>query len=423
MRFAAALILLLALPTSASAQWTRLETGLPDTYAPTQLLHHAGATYAVMTASPPLQSRLLRSADEGNTWTALPNFPEAAFNSRLFFYAVGDELVTWTENGRDGTVVVLRSADHGDTWTNRELTGISSPWYSVLKVGTTVLVGNGGALLRSTDGMQTFARIAGAPAEVTRLVDGGSALVAQSSSGMLYRSTDGGDTWTNFRVGLTGVGRLWQVGTTLYVKTSFSSIYTSTDAGGAWTEQVPTYGPTTWSGAYPTGGGTGWMLGNAPYDVFTSTDGGQTATSVSATLPKVSSGFLCAAELPSGTSAYFAAVNDPTRSCTGGTTGLYRYRPSEGVAADDVPHPDAPALSVSPNPATGPVAVAVTLARAATARIAVYDVLGREVARLHDGALGAGTHRFVWANDVPSGIYLVRSIADDASVVRTVVRR
>ena len=93
------------------------------------------------------------------------------------------------------------------------------------------------------------------------------------------------------------------------------------------------------------------------------------------------------------------------------------------VAADDAPRPDAPALSVSPNPATGPVAVAVTLARAATARIAVYDVLGREVARLHDGALGAGTHRFVWASDAPSSIYLVRCTVDDASVVRTVVRR
>jgi hypothetical protein len=41
--------------------------------------------------------------------------------------------------------------------------------------------------------------------------------------------------------------------------------------------------------------------------------------------------------------------------------------------------------------------------------LAVFDLLGREVAVLHRGALPAGRHTFAWdATGVPSGVYFVR---------------
>ncbi len=43
-------------------------------------------------------------------------------------------------------------------------------------------------------------------------------------------------------------------------------------------------------------------------------------------------------------------------------------------------------------------------------RLAVFDVLGRRVARLHEGPLGAGEHRLTLdAAGLPAGVYLVRA--------------
>ncbi len=45
-------------------------------------------------------------------------------------------------------------------------------------------------------------------------------------------------------------------------------------------------------------------------------------------------------------------------------------------------------------------------------RLVVYDVRGREMARLVDGALPAGQYRVTWqAAGVPSGVYLYRLTA------------
>ncbi|HLA62841.1 MAG TPA: kelch repeat-containing protein, partial [Rhodothermales bacterium] len=66
-----------------------------------------------------------------------------------------------------------------------------------------------------------------------------------------------------------------------------------------------------------------------------------------------------------------------------------------------------------PNPTTGPVRVALTSA-GGTARVEVYDALGRRVAVLHDGTLAAGVHTLDWDGradggaPVPAGVYLVR---------------
>ena len=66
---------------------------------------------------------------------------------------------------------------------------------------------------------------------------------------------------------------------------------------------------------------------------------------------------------------------------------------------------------VYPNPARGPVAVRFRLRRPLQVRVAVYDLLGRQVAVLEGrNSLDAGVHQLVWqeSGDVPTGVYFLR---------------
>jgi hypothetical protein len=80
-------------------------------------------------------------------------------------------------------------------------------------------------------------------------------------------------------------------------------------------------------------------------------------------------------------------------------------------------------LTAYPNPADGGQAtVQLRLSTAADVRIDAFDVLGRQVAVLHDGPLAAGHHAFRLATAaLPSGVYLLRLSGDASSVTRRVV--
>ena len=66
-------------------------------------------------------------------------------------------------------------------------------------------------------------------------------------------------------------------------------------------------------------------------------------------------------------------------------------------------------LSVQPNPLRSTGAVRFTLNAPADVSVSVVDVTGRVVARIHEGALGAGPHALrLDVRGLASGVYLVR---------------
>ncbi|MEM0964225.1 MAG: T9SS type A sorting domain-containing protein, partial [Bacteroidota bacterium] len=106
-------------------------------------------------------------------------------------------------------------------------------------------------------------------------------------------------------------------------------------------------------------------------------------------------------------------------------TGRFALRVSLGNAVSTDDDALRPELSVWPNPSAGALAVSLTLPEAGDVRVAIYDALGREVARLHDGTASAGELR----TDLPSGrlapgSYLLRADGPGLSEVRslTIVR-
>jgi hypothetical protein len=101
-----------------------------------------------------------------------------------------------------------------------------------------------------------------------------------------------------------------------------------------------------------------------------------------------------------------AGVSEPGGASAGEALGVAvaldgpSAHASEAVAAPAV---------VSPNPATGRAALAFALDEPTVVRVALYDVLGREVALLRDGPMGAGAHEVAFdVSPLPAGVYVWR---------------
>ncbi|MEM1127285.1 MAG: cohesin domain-containing protein [Bacteroidota bacterium] len=92
--------------------------------------------------------------------------------------------------------------------------------------------------------------------------------------------------------------------------------------------------------------------------------------------------------------------------------GSFEYHPVVEVTIDV---PGTHLLSDAyPNPFNPATTFTLTLAQQQTVRISVFDTLGREVQRLHNGPLTANqAHRFFFdASALPSGTYLYRAIGE-----------
>ncbi|MDT7858170.1 zinc-dependent metalloprotease [Rubrivirga sp. S365] len=84
--------------------------------------------------------------------------------------------------------------------------------------------------------------------------------------------------------------------------------------------------------------------------------------------------------------------------------------------------PEAFALgAVGPNPVAGSATVSFDVPEASAVAVVVYDVLGREVARVVDGEVGAGTHRVQFdASALSPGVYVVHMRAGTFVATRRV---
>ena len=100
-------------------------------------------------------------------------------------------------------------------------------------------------------------------------------------------------------------------------------------------------------------------------------------------------------------------------------SGFYLSRfsvPTEGGPLSAVS-----AITVGPNPAASGATVRFTLDRAQDVRVALYDVLGREVAVVADGPFGVGTTTArVATGGLPSGVYVLRLQAEGVTLSRQI---
>ncbi len=65
--------------------------------------------------------------------------------------------------------------------------------------------------------------------------------------------------------------------------------------------------------------------------------------------------------------------------------------------------------TIYPNPLRSSAVLKYSVAHSSTVRLSVYDMFGREVARLIEGNLDPGRYTFTWnAEDIRSGVYILQ---------------
>jgi hypothetical protein len=103
--------------------------------------------------------------------------------------------------------------------------------------------------------------------------------------------------------------------------------------------------------------------------------------------------------------------------------GTYEYSPIARVLVNP---PSAVSLeAVYPNPAQGSAVLRLALPYEQSARLALYDVLGREVLLVHEGSLPVGVHEYkAQLDQLPAGLYhVLLSTSEGRQARRMVVTR
>jgi len=222
----------------------------------------------------------------------------------------------------------------------------------------------------------------------------------------VFRSTDNAITWMQKNAGLGNltIRAIVLNGSTLYAGTA-AGVYRSNDNGDAWQATG-----TSLSGHTVTGlaaSGSMIVAGTAGTGVFVSTDQGDTWRGANQGLPVTTVGVLAS----DGTNVY--AGN--------GLGGTYSRRVSELVSSlTDVAHsPARPSasrlLQNYPNPFNPETKIGYRVSGLGSSwvKLAVYDVLGREVAVLVDERKEPGIYEVRFdARGLSSGTYFCRMTAD-----------
>ncbi len=168
-----------------------------------------------------------------------------------------------------------------------------------------------------------------------------------------------------------------------------------------------------------TGAGLSLSLGgfNRDLDLFLLNAAGTQIVAASNAVGESGTETISETGLPAGT--YLVAVSYYDGGGPGQTT--YQLVATGSFTVDDEEAPGDAALTLAvpfPNPTLGAAEIGFDLPTAQSVRVTVFDVLGREVARLADGDHTAGPHRLILdASALGAGVYTVRLVAGET--VRT----
>lgn len=78
-------------------------------------------------------------------------------------------------------------------------------------------------------------------------------------------------------------------------------------------------------------------------------------------------------------------------------------------------------FTVSPNPASDVVQIAVDISASAEVTIAAFDVTGRHVGKVFSGTLPSGSNLLTWnTSSMGAGVYFIRIVSGDVGLTQRI---
>jgi len=408
-----------------NAQWTL--TGGPNGGAVTSFAVCRGFLFAGASAD-----GVFRSRDDGATWTAVTS---GLTNTGVWTLAVDDTVLFAGTYGGG----VFRSFDCGNTWTAAS-DGLTDVFVLALVFdGSSLYAGTIGGLFQSTDrGVSWTARDSGLTTlSVRSLAAFGSRLYAGTYGGGIFVSTDKGDSWTGASEGLTNLSILdfAQGGSSVFAGT-YGGMFRSTNSGQSWVPMDLTVvtpaadtcarGPLlelNYAGAHPLlPGGTQapkavYSLAVSGGDLYVATYGGGVFWSIDDghTWAGINSGL---------GDPYLTLITVENLYIYAGTLSgeVWRRRLSEITSAGEEPAglPQGFRLEQNfPNPFNPSTEIRYAIPRETDVKLAVYDLIGREVSVLANGHRSPGSYTaHLDAAGLSTGVYICRLTAGTFSQTR-----
>jgi uncharacterized repeat protein (TIGR01451 family) len=371
---------------------------------------------------------VLYSSDGGNCWTRMNRGLE---NLWTFGIARTSDGTLFIGIWADGLGGIWRSTNNGRDWEflaygDRQIISLAvDPNNEDIIYAGANLAGEG-SIVRSMDGGDTWHQLQSfiQPVWAIQIDPNNSNRVVVGTLGDgIYESMDQGATWNQIGAVANGLadpnGFDLKFGPTgrLFAATN-AGVYVYDDQGG-----FPTY---TWS-LYGNGSEAYQMrtIEFVGSDIFAGTWNAGLVFYDSGTGDWTDLGL---ADIP----VIAFAVHQATETLVIGTSGSGVYlnhniRASFATDTEDAPTgnelPSAFSLDQNyPNPFNPQTTIPFGLTESGPVRIAVYDVLGREVSMLVDRVMEPGQHRITWeAGELPTGNYLVRMEAGGKVFTRSMV--
>lgn len=402
------LVLLAATLTLTNAQWVK-------TTAPNQRVHRLFFDSTTIYAAYNSGSALIgpyRSTDNGSNWTSISNGLTMGQLESSDFAKVDSGILIGTFQG------VWFSTNQGQNWTPRNA---GLPSVSFRSVDAMATLGNDVFIIinTSTNGFLSTSR--GLTWSSTPTRNGGPPITVHNGAmyvtgyGGAYKSTNKGTSWTNISGNLPSLINGMQiiaVGDTLYVCAQGEGVYRSTNGGASWSERNNGLPANALYVNTIAGNASVLLIGTMFEGVYLSTDGGASWTAANHSL-----GSTWITWLSLHDSHAYAGTD-----VSGGSYGLWRRPLSDlvtEVAEEDPSNPFTLSLEQNyPNPFNGITTIGFTLKDAGFVTLRVYDVLGREVARLVNEQKNPGSYSARWdATQATSGMYLYELQA--GSIIQT----
>jgi photosystem II stability/assembly factor-like uncharacterized protein len=400
-------IWIVLLTGSLEAQWVHTSfRGNPDAQ---QFLVSDGYLFAV----PQGDVAVHRSSDDGLHWVELTKGLNLTDGGVKSLAKIGNYLFAsvWTPYAWTDTTGIFYSTDNGDSWQRVPGIGGYLEEITTLFACDSYLFAIGSGFYRSTNNGEDWSPLAGGVnSSVERITSIGHTLFAeaQGKHGGVWRSNDTGTTWqpadsgvsTAFNFGFEACG------SELFLASD--NFYRSLDSGRHWLEifSDALNGVGYELQLFAVSGDT--IFGGSNYrGIYMSIDSGSSWSALNDTMASerietllVHDGYL------------FAGTMD----------GVWRRPLSDFNAVQSNTAHDFSLAPNYPNPFTTITSLPFTLPSATHARLSIYDLLGREVARPVDAVLTSGKHEVTFdASGLAGGVYICRLEGDGVIQMREIL--